>query len=73
MTGALVRPTMAKAGSGRPASAARILPTPSSSEINPGLPPAPNGVGRIVSSIVAAATPTVASSSTVRATFKALP
>ena len=67
-----VRPTMTRRGSWRPASAARILPTPSSIGMS-WLAVAPYGVGNIVSSMVMAATPAVSSSSTVRLTLSALP
>ena len=69
---ALVRPQITRRGSCRPASAARIFPTPSSIEISCASSP-PNGIGSSVSSMVSAETPAVSSSSTVRLTLKALP
>ena len=50
-----MRPTMTNVGSWRAASAAFILPTPSSIEIRRGLPLAPYGVGSSVSSMHIAA------------------
>ncbi len=70
--GALVRPMIDSAVSSRAASAARILPTPSSSGISVGLA-SPKRRGSAVSSIVSAATPAVSSSCTVRMTLSALP
>ena len=70
--GALVRPAMTNPESRRAATAARILPTPSSLGIRRCLRP-PNGLGKSVSSIDSPATPAVSSSSTVRITFSALP
>ena len=56
-----------------PATAARILPTPSSIDNNDALPPLPWGWGRLVSSMDNPARPANSNSSTVRLTFRALP
>ena len=72
MDGELVRPMIVSALSSRAANAARILPTPSSSEITVGFF-SPYARGSSVSSIITAATPAVSSSCTVRITFSALP
>ena len=66
------RPMTIVSGSRFAATAARILPADSSSEMTVA-PVVPKGVGRAVSSMDMAQTSAASSSETVRMTFRALP